>query len=177
MSMLDSCFCVTWSAPIPHQLFEALMSQQDRSMLKNPAEQREAPSHCNPLCLRRWDRAVCLLPSQKLCPGERNRRGREGEMISGEKRDKWWEENTVRREEPCITFGLVAAKSHFASFPILLGCSEKAPTRKGFLLLKNPFIITVYCNILTISRISDNITLSRENPYEKSIKLKVYIRN
>lgn len=68
-------------------------------------------------------------------------------------------ENTVR-EEPCKSFGFVAAKSHFFTvcrLPYLAGPFRKCSHKKGILTSKNPFIITIYCYILLIARMAEII--------------------
>lgn len=105
-------------------------------MLKTPAELREAPSHCDPLCLRRQgtERSISFLPRSCALVGKTGEGGkvkRKGERreINGERK------NMVKREEPCITFGLVAAKSHFLQLQASTSCwavQKKLPQERDF---------------------------------------------
>ena len=81
------------------------------------------------------DRAVYLLPSQKLRAGGRIRGRKESEMERGEKRDQQQEEKHGKERRALHNLWTCCSQVTFftvPSFHILLGCSENAPTRKGF---------------------------------------------
>lgn len=81
------------------------------------------------------DGAVYLFPSQKLCAGGRNGGGREGEMERGEKKDKRQESKHGKKRKALHNLWTCCSQVTFftvASFHVLLGRSENAPTRKGF---------------------------------------------
>ena len=105
-------------------------------MLKTSAEQREAPSHCCPLCLQRQGTEQSISFHLKSCvPVGESGEGRKVKWRGERRETNSKKKNTVRREEPCITFGLVAAKSHFLQFQASTSCwavQKLLPQEKDF---------------------------------------------
>lgn len=101
-----------------------MMLQLDSNILKTPSEHREACSHC---CSASFLSRTC------------------DKMEKRKQRNKWWEGKQGKERRALHNFGACYSQVTFfmvASFHVLLGPSENAPTRKG--LLKNLFLLLLF---------------------------------
>lgn len=110
------------------------MLQQNSSVLKTPAEWSLIAILCAYKGRGQSSLSVSFLPKSCALVGETGKGGKV-KWKGGRRKINGERENMVRREVPCTTFRLVAAKSHFLQLHASMSCwavQKKLPQEREF---------------------------------------------